>query len=230
MLAPDAALEPRDARIVFQVDPSEPHRGTEREVLQVGATRTPLLERLAPRWRLGGVALGALVLGVIGGGGAAWWWNEQRPPETRAATGPAAAGTEVRLILSRVATLTRPEERLGAVGNYPLRIDAVLLHSRGPGTATVTRIHRPGTSIAIRAEELPVALSANRSFERVRLEVTPRDCRLATEWTPSSQPFTLTWRDEQGDVHTDTGGDHDASLEVRMLEYFDRVCGSAATS
>lgn len=76
---------------------------------------------------------------------------------------------------------------------------------------------------------LPVRLSANQSFERIRLQITARDCGLATAWTPSAQPFTLTWQDDHGDIHTETGGDHDASMELALIRYFNRVCGNQTT-
>jgi hypothetical protein len=66
----------------------------------------------------------------------------------------------------------------------------------------------------------------NHSFERVRLKITARDCGLAAEWTPSAQPFTLTWRDDHGDIHMDTGGDHDASMELELVRYFDVTCSN----
>jgi hypothetical protein len=119
-----------------------------------------------------------------------------------------------------------PIDRNGTAGNDPLLIDGVLLHSRGPGTATITNIHRSSGSLAIRVPALPVRLSVNHSFERIRLKITARDCGLASEWTPSSQPFTLTWQDDHGDVHMDTGGDHDASMELELMRYFDVVCGN----
>lgn len=171
----------------------------------------------------------AFVFGVIGGGGAALWWNDQPPEEARAPSPPAAAGTEVRLVLSGVVAPTQANDRNGTLGDDPLRIDGALLHSRGPGTATVTRIHRASGSLAIRVPALPVRLSVNHSFERIRLQVTPRDCGLATEWTPSAQPFTLTWEDDHKEVHTDTGGDHDASMELTLIRYFDAVCGNHTT-
>ena len=114
-------------------------------------------------------------------------------------------------------------------GTAPLRIDGALLHGRGTGTATVTRIHRPGKSLAIRVPALPVRLSVNHSFERIRLQILPRDCGLATQWTPSAQPFTLTWKDDHGDVHVDIGGDHDASMELTLIRYLDAVCGNPGT-
>jgi hypothetical protein len=170
----------------------------------------------------------ALALGVVGGGGAAWWLDGWSPRDARAPSPPAAAGTEVRLVLSGVVASTQPNGRNRTGANDPLLIDAVLLHGRGPGTATVARIHRSGGSLAMRAPALPVKLSVNHSFERIRLKITPRYCGLAAEWTPSAQPFTLTWQDDHGDIHMDTAGDHDASMELELIRYFDLVCGNQA--
>jgi hypothetical protein len=211
------------------VDPSERLPAREREVLRSGPTRAPLLDRLTPAWRRRGVVLIAFVLGVIGGGGAAWWLDDQLPREVGAPSPPAAAGAEVRLVLSGVVAPTQPNDRNGTVGNHPLRIDGVLLHSGGPGIATVTSIHRASGSLAIRVPALPVRLSVNHSFERVLLKITPRDCGLAAEWTPSAQPFTLTWQDGLGNIHMHTGGEHDASMELALIRYFDVVCGNQDT-
>jgi hypothetical protein len=182
-----------------------------------------------PALRHRGAVLIAFVLGVIGGGGAAWWSNDRPPEEARAPSPPAAAGTDVRLVLSGVVAPTRPNDRNGTAEDGPLRIDGALLHDRGTATATVTRIHRPGGSLAIRVPALPVRLSAYHSFERIRLQITPRDCGLAAQWTPSAQPFTLTWQDDHGNVHVDIGGDHDASMELTFIRYLDAVCGNPAT-
>jgi hypothetical protein len=214
------------ARIVYRVDPSDQLPSPEREILRSGPTRTPLLDRLTPTWRRRGVVLIAFVLGVIAGGGAAWWWDGWSPRDARAPSPSTAAVTEVRLVLSGIVAPTQPKGRNGTGGNDPLLIDALLLHGRGPGTATVVRIHRPGRSLAIRAPALPVRLSVNHSFERVRLKITARDCGLAAEWTPSAQPFTLTWRDDHGGIHMDTGGDHDASMELELVRYFDVTCSN----
>ena len=208
------------------MDPSDQLPSPAREILRIDPTRAPLLDRLTPTWRRRGVVLIAFVLGVIAGGGAAWWLDGRSPRDARAPSSPTAAGIEVRLVLSGIVAPTQPKGRNGTGGNDPLLIDALLLHGRGPGIATVTRIHRAGGSLAIRASALPIRLSVNHSFERVRLKITARDCGLAAEWTPSAQPFTLTWQDDHGDIHMDTGGDHDAAMELDLIRYFDVVCGN----
>ena len=95
----------------------------------------PLERRCSTGSRLHGdnavVVLIAFVFGVIGGGGAAWWWNDRSPEEAEAPSPPAAAGTDVRLVLSGVVAPTQPNDRNGTVGDDPLRIDGALLHSRG---------------------------------------------------------------------------------------------------
>lgn len=216
-----------EERTVSRVDPPE-QLPPQRETLQGGPPRTRLLDGLTPAWRHRGVILAAFAFGVISGGGAVWW-NDRPPKEVGAPSPPAAtAGTEVRLVLSGVVA-SRPSDRSGTVGAAPLRVDGVLLHGSGSGSATVTRIHRPGNSLAIRVPALPVRLAVEHSSERIRLQILPRDCELATQWTPSAQPFTLTWKDDHGDVHVDVGGDYDPSMALALIRYRDAVCGNPGT-
>jgi len=209
------------------VDPPDQLRSSQRETLQGGPARAPLLDRFTPAWRHRGITVLAFVFGVLTGGGAVWWWNDRLPEELRSP--PAGADTSVRLVLSGVAARTRPDGRNATIGAGPLWIDGALLHSRGTGTATVMRIHRPGRSLAIRVPALPIRLSANHSFERIRLQISPRNCALATQWTPSAQPFTLTWQDDHGDLQVDIGGDHDAAMELSLIRHMDAVCGNPRT-
>ena len=185
-----------------------------------------MLERTSAAGRLRGAVLAGLVVGVVSGGGATWWWIDSSPDEVRTSSAPAAGSGELRLVLDDVVA---PSPRGGASGTgpAPLLVDAVLLHDRGPGSATVTRIHRPGGSLAIRVPALPAELSVNNSSERIRLELRPRDCELAVQWTPSSQPFTITWSDDHGEVHHDLGGDHEARMEVTMIGYLQAACRAA---
>lgn len=180
------------------------------------------LDRPTPAGRGRHVIVFMFVLGLVAGGGAIWWWTD-RPSEEPA---PVAVDNSVRLVLTGEVE-RRPPTGDDATG--ALWIDGALLHSRGAGTAVVTRIHRAGGTLAIRVPALPVKLSVNHSFERIRLQVTPRDCVLATQWTPSSQPFSLTWFDDQGDVHEDLGGDHDSSMEISLIRHLAAVCDTRNT-
>lgn len=171
-----------------------------------------MMDQPTVSWRRLGAIAFTFALGFVAGGGAAW--NDQ-PPEQRSP--PAAAEPSVRLVLSAVAS--------GTTDAGSLWIDGALLHHRGTGTATVTRIHRPGGGLTIQVPALPVRLSVNHSFEPIRLEIAPRDCVLAAQWTPSAQPFTLTWQDQHGEVRTDVGGDHDASMELSLVRHIAAVCG-----
>lgn len=206
--------------------PTEQPPPGEQETLQLGPRRPALVDRLPPAARR---RAGLLVAGVVGAacGAAAmaWWGDPQRDdpregPEAAGATPSISAAAEVRLVMTGVRLASPPPGPRDAV----LLIDAALLHDRGPGTATVTQIRRPGRAISIRARALPLTLSVNRSYVPIQLRITPRDCALATQWTPSSQPFTLTWDDEGGDTHAELGGDHDAAWEIAVTGLLDAAC------
>ncbi len=178
----------------------------ETETLDLGSTR-----------RRGAGVVAAAVIGLLTGASATAWWSDREPEQPGI---PAASGSrdgDVRLVLTGV----RPP----AVGGR-ITIDGVLLHSRTSGTATVTSVGRPGGAIAVRTDGLPTTLSVNNSFERVRLRITPRDCELATQWTPSSQPLVIMWEDEGGEVHESVGGDHDADLEIALISHFEAACAT----
>jgi hypothetical protein len=202
------------------MDPVERFHRTTRETLELGSPRG-LNEKLHPALRRRGAVLVSVAVGVVVGAGAVLGWNDQygdRPSaEQRVAS--AAAKTQVSLVLGGVSP--------GTPRNRFLSIDAVLLHDRGPGSATVRRIHRPGTSLSIRVPDLPVTLTANHPYERVLVRLAPRDCALATEWTPSARPLTLTWEDEHGISRSGIGGDHDAPLELSLIQHMNAVCGDA---
>lgn len=172
------------------------------------------LDRDPPRRRGAGVVVAAAV-GLVTGAAAMSWWDDRQAPERIAAVADEPAASDVRLVLTGV----RPE----AGG---LTIDAVLLHDRGDGSATVTGIGRPGGAIDVRSDDLPATLSVNRSFQRLGLRLEPKDCALATQWTPSSQPLVVTWQDDTGEVHEEVGGDHDADLEIAVIGYLDDVCAT----
>lgn len=209
------------------VDPPGQVRLSPPDTLQGGPARPPLLDGLLRSRRQGAVTAAWLLVGVLIGGGATWWWGERPPEEPRSSS--AAVGTSVGLVLSGVAPRTRPNGRVAPVGAGPLWIDGVLLRSPGSGAVTVTRIHRPGESITIRVPELPVTLSDGQTFEQVRLSITPRDCVLATQWTPSAQPFTLTWQDADGDVHEDLAGEHDGALQLSLIRHMNAACDDTPT-
>lgn len=166
----------------------------------------------------------AFVCGVVVGGGTVWWWwvdwsREQTGRE------PVGSGASIRLVLSRVDSPTGLRRSDPTIEGGPLWLEAALWHAQGAGTVTVTRVHRPGRALTIRVPGLPLTMTADSAFELVRLRITPRDCALATQWTPSALPFIITWRDEQGDLHEDLGGDHDAAMEIALIRYMDAACG-----
>ena len=189
----------------------------EQETLELGSPRG--LQQMHPAWRRRGAVLLLVAVGVVAGAGAVLGWNDQyddRPSETQRAAS-AAAQSSVRLVLGRVSS--------GAPRDRYVSIDAVLLHDRGPGTATVKRIHRPGTSLSIRVPDLPVTLSTNHPYERVQVRLAPRNCVLATEWTPSARPLTLSWEDQHGHSRSAISGDHDAPIELSLIRHMSAVCG-----
>jgi hypothetical protein len=189
----------------------------EQETLEMGSPRG--LEKMHPAWRRRGAVLLSVAVGVAVGAGAVLRWNDHdddRPFDTQRAAS-AAAQTPVSLVLAGVSSAA-PRDRY-------VSIDAVLLHDGGPGTATVKRIHRPGTTLSIRVPDLPVTLSANHPYERVQVRLAPGDCVLATEWTPSARPLTLRWEDEHGRSRSGTGGDHDAPIELSLIRHMNAVCG-----
>src|SRR5688500_11113288 len=130
------------------MDPRERFHRMEQETLVLGSARG--LERMHPAWRRRGAVLLSVAVGVVAGAGAVVSWNDHyddRPSGTQP-TASAEAHTPVRLVLAGSSS-DAPRDRY-------LSIDAVLLHNGGPGTATVKRIHRPGTSLSIRVPDLPV--------------------------------------------------------------------------
>jgi hypothetical protein len=192
----------------------------EQETLELGPPRGPA--KMHPAWRRRGAVLLSVAVGVVAGAGAVLGWNDRyddRPFDTQRGA-RAAPQTPVRLVLAGASS--------GAPRDRYMSIDAVLLHDRGPGTATVRRIHRPGTSLSIRVPDLPVTLSANHPYERVQIRLAPRHCVLATEWTPSARPLTLSWEDEHGHPRSGIGGDHDAPLELSLIRHMSAVCGDAS--
>ena len=72
-----------------------------------------------------------------------------------------------------------------------------------------------------------MTLSADHPYERVHVRLAPRDCALATEWTPSARPLTLSWEDEHGHSRSAPGGDHDAPIELSLIQHMSAMCGDA---
>lgn len=199
-----------------------------RETLDVGPRRASLVDRLPPAVRRRALPVVTGVAGVVLGAAVMSWWSGGTPDQSRDRPAPEAARTsaaavaDVRLVMTGVRRpAATPDGR-----DRALVVDGALLHGRGAGTATVTRISRPGEAIRIRVRALPLALSVNRSYVPIRLRISPRDCALATQWTPSSQPFALTWEDQDGQVRTELGGDHDAALAIEMARFLDAACAA----
>jgi hypothetical protein len=196
------------------MDPPGRFQRVERETLELGATRGQGWT-WRRNWRGRSAVVLSVAVGVAAGAVAVLALDDHdHPPERERPA--AAARSPVRLVLSGVSSGARR-------GRY-LAIDAVLLHDGGAGAATVRRIHRPGTSLSIRVPDLPVTLSANHPYERVRVHLAPRSCVLATEWTPSARPLTLSWEDEHGTRRSGLGGDHDSLIELSLIGHMSAVC------
>ena len=152
------------------------------------------------------------------------WWSDDPSDRSRDRPSPVGSRTSTATVADVRLVMTRVRRPAADEGRQALVVEGALLHGRGPGTATVTRISRPGGALRIRVRALPLVLSVNRSYVPIRLRITPGDCALATQWTPSSQPFALTWEDDDGQLRTKLGGDHDAVLAIAMTGYLDAAC------
>lgn len=113
---------------------------------------------------------------------------------------------------------------LSGTADEALWLDGVLVYVQGSGAVTVTRVHRPGGALRVRVPDLPLRLTPESTFERIQMSVSPRECRLASMWTPSARPFTLTWRTGDGSWRSNSVGDHNASMELTWLAHMDSVC------
>ncbi|MBD8869900.1 hypothetical protein [Nocardioides donggukensis] len=140
---------------------------------------------------------------------------EDRTPASRAS---------VQLVITGVADHSRAEPMKADAQKRALWLDGVLMYMGERGAAIVTRVHRPGRSLRIRVPDLPVSLTAGDPPKQVQIRIAPRDCELASMWTPSARPFRLTWRAADGDWRTDPVGDHNASVEVTLIAHMDSVC------
>lgn len=165
--------------------------------------------------------MAVFVAGCVAGGSAVGWWQgagQELPPPT------AAADTSVELVLTGVAAHSRADGTQGVAADGALWLDGLLLHVGGRGTATMTRIHRPGRALRVGVPEIPVTLTPDEASQRIQIRVVPRDCALATIWTPSAQPFTVTWQGPDGTTSSEPGGAHNPSLELTLIQAMDAAC------
>ena len=160
------------------------------------------------------------VCGVAAGIGTHAWWSSA-PAETPAP--PVAVDPSVQLVFTGVADRHRSGGSRAGEGGRGLWLDAVLVHVAGRGTATVTRVHRPGAALDLHVPGLPARLAPGEARE-VLVRLSPRECRLAGVWTPSSRPFTVTWSDTDGRSYSTSAGDHNSSMEVSWLRHMDAAC------
>jgi hypothetical protein len=187
------------------------------ETLQVGPSRPPLFQNVRTRWREPAGTFLAFVLGVaVGVGGVLWWQARPAPTPVRADE----HAVEL-MLLDAVPPPTHSNGRTS--GTSPLHVESAFFLS-GAVTSTVSEINNPDHSVAVRAPDLPVTVSPGARFRALDLEITVRDCKAATRWTPADRPFTITWRDEYGKVHLDRAGDFDRALARSLTRYIDAVC------
>ncbi len=172
-------------------------------------------ESARARWLTGAIALACGI--AIGAGITLWRQDAPDPPL------PATPRPSVHLVITGLAE--RPVSIDGSTSG--LWLDALLIHVEGHGPATVTSIGRPGGALDIRVPDLPTSLSDGGAVERVQLRLTARDCRLATMWTPSARPFTLTWHGADGTQHTRPSGEHSPAMALAWMRHMDAVCARA---
>lgn len=184
------------------------------ETIDWGRSGAPRPPRDSPRVAL--VAAVAFTVGAVLGALTLAWWGSRDDATPATPSAPSTVSDAVvRLVLSKAP----------AVEGGGVLIEAALLHDRESGPITVTGIERTGASIVVDAPELPVDMSVNHSYERIDLRIRPQNCNLADEWTPSSQPFVVTWEDESGTEYEALGGDHDGDLEIAVIGFLSQVCG-----
>lgn len=182
----------------------------ERETLEAGPSRPPLLPPVPAAWRRRAVAPVFFVLGVAAGAGTALGWpsdgEEQATPRTPPDT------HDVELVLVEAAP--RPEELVVAGG--------ILLS--GTSTAVVVRVEAPTPGIEVRVAALPVTVTPTDRYAPVRLRIRVRDCASAARWEPSDRPFTITWKDEQGRGHIDRAGDFGEATRSALRGFLVGAC------
>lgn len=149
--------------------------------------------------------------------------GSQAPP------GPAAFHVDEHavelMLLDVVPPPTHPSG--GGSEDRPLQVDSALFLA-GAATSTVLGVKNLDRSLDVRAPALPLTVSPTARFQSVDLEIVVRDCKAASRWTPVDQPFTITWRDEDGRRHLDRAGDFDTSMASALMRYIDAACGRAA--
>ncbi len=109
----------------------------------------------------------------------------------------------------------------------PLHVDGALLLS-GVVASTVLTIDTPGRGLVVRIRALPVTVTPTARLRPVRLRIAVRDCEVASRWTPADRPFTITWRDEYDQEHTDRAGDFGMAMAVSLKRYVEAVCDGPA--
>jgi hypothetical protein len=192
------------------------------ETLQGGPAGPAFVDRVGPgTWRRVVLAV-VFAFGAMAGAGALALFGD--PRDERQEPSAPAPSSSVQLVITGVADHSRAEEVRGGAEDEALWLDGVLAYVQGRGAVTVTRVHRPGRGLIVLAPALPLRLTPGSTFERIQLSVSPRECRLASMWTPSARPFTLTWRADDGSWHSNPAGDHNASMELTWLAHMDSVC------
>jgi len=196
------------------------------ETLQLGPSRSSLLQKLPAPWRQYAAASLAFVLGVVAGGGAMLWWQSQPaapPSEERADQQPRWFDEHaVELILLEPAAPRTPPSGSKSEASL-LHVHSAFLLS-GAMTATVLSIDSPDQRLDVRVPALPVTVSPTARYQLVDLELIFRDCKAATRWAPVDRPFTISWQDEFGREHVDTAGDLDRSTAASLIRYIDAGC------
>lgn len=216
----EAAVEPciRDDDGLQVRDPDDDRVQQPKEALQVGPSRPSLLQKVPPKWRRPAVTFVAFVSGVAAGGGALLWWQDgpAAPPPL-----PADEHAVELLLFDVVRSRPPPDGRTSE--DSPLQVDSAVFLS-GAVTSTVLRIEYPDDSLDVRIPNLPVTVSSDRRIQSVTLEIIVRDCEAATRWKPIDRPFLISWRDDDGKVHTDGAGDFDRSMAASLIRYVEAVC------
>jgi hypothetical protein len=196
------------------------------ETLQLGPSRSSLLQKLPAPWRQYAAASLAFVLGVVAGGGAMLWWQSPpAPPPSgeRADQQPRWFDEHaVELILLEPAAPRTPPSGSKSEASL-LHVHSAFLLS-GAMTSTVLSIDSPDQSLDVRVPALPVTVSPTTRYQLVDLELIFRDCKAATRWAPVDRPFTISWQDEFGREHVDTAGDLDRSTAASLIRYIDAGC------